>query len=256
MRKPICHSEDISVPKKPEYKNSIRTMLWTLCLTIHGHCIELFGTSGNEAAEPIAKLREQTKYSTGLSSEMARKKRTKKQFVDSFEVHVRVVIATALSLLVAASVAAEPSDSSNANCFDRIAQEIPTDQTITIVMTDSSSFRCIMPVVIASASSLHIVPIRDTGYQSSVVVPFHDIARITYIEPSLVRHGFVLLGLGLGAYAGGAAGRASSRGSKNLDFSGEAGAAITGALIGGIVGAVCGYEIGRHFTTTVTLKCP
>ncbi len=172
------------------------------------------------------------------------------------EVRVRLGIATALSLLVVASVVAEPADSSTVQCYQRIAQKVPMDQPITIVMTDSSSIKCLMPVVIASASSLHVVPVSDTGYKSSIFVPFHEVARITYTKPSLIRHGFVLLGLGLGAYAGGAAGRASSPGSRNLDFSGEAGAAITGAIIGGIVGVVCGHKVGKHFTTTVTLKCP
>lgn len=167
---------------------------------------------------------------------------------------MRILLLAAFSIQIAAGVMADPPDRSRAQCIDSIVRSIPAEQPITVVTNDSASIRGILPVVIPLSSSLCLLPVSDSGYRSSVLIPIGRINRIMYKKPSPLGFGLALLGLGIGAFAGGATGVALAPESKGWDFP-EVTSGIIGGMIGGLIGAACGTEIGKHFKTTVVLQC-
>ena len=168
---------------------------------------------------------------------------------------MRVLLMTAFWAGLAAGVTADARDSGAADCFERVEREVRVRDTITVFINDSAVIRGVHPISIISSSILYMRPVLDSGVANSLSIPFEQISRITYSKPGPARWILALAGLGIGAAGGAMVGVAIAPEPQHwLEFT-DVAYGVWGGVIGGLVGGICGGSIGKHFKTTVTLKC-
>ena len=159
-----------------------------------------------------------------------------------------------LTALAGAISAASPQ-SAGVRCLDRVAREVQSGDSVTVVLNDSRVVRGNDVIVDSASSILFVRPVVGSGAGGRMAISLDRIATITYTKPSPVRFGFVLLGLGVGAFAGAAAGTALAPGDEDFEPSAAITSGLAGAIIGGLIGTAGGWEVGKQFRVTVTLKC-
>ena len=158
-----------------------------------------------------------------------------------------------LTALAGAISAASPQ-SAGVRCLDRVAKEIHTDDSVSVVLIDSGVVRGNDLIVDSKSSILFLRPMTNS-IANRMAIPLDRISSIIYTKPSPARFGFVLLGLGVGAFAGAAAGTALAPGDEDFEPSAAIASGLAGAIIGGLIGTAGGWEVGKQFRVTVTLKC-
>ena len=144
-------------------------------------------------------------------------------------------------------------DAATADCFTRLEKATLIGDSLTVLTVDSVVIGGIRPMINRASSVLYMKVEVDSVAVNDVVIPFENISRLTYRKPSDIRRGLILLGLCTGIVAGALTGEAlvdEPAGWFELES-----VQFFGALIGGFIGAIAGHEIGRHFTSTVTLEC-
>jgi hypothetical protein len=168
---------------------------------------------------------------------------------------MRTLLIVVFVLCVGTCAFAQTHADENPDCFIRLDRETRAGDSITVFTDDSTAVCGSRSIILFTSSILCIRAVEDSGYSSSLTIPFDRISKITYRKPSGARFGLVLFGFVAGALAGGYVGAALAPEPEGwLDFS-ELHAAMAGSMIGGLVGAMGGYQVSKHLTVQVTLVC-
>jgi len=163
---------------------------------------------------------------------------------------MRILLMAIFMVSLVVGLYAETQKTATADCFARVGHNKRIGDSITVFTNDSAVIRGNHPIFNATSSILYMRQVTNIGAASHITIPYDRINRISYRKPSGARWILTVTGYCIGAVAGGMTGA-----SLEDDGWDKIGTAFFGGLIGGVVGAVAGHNIGKRFTTEVTLEC-